>query len=55
MHASLRTYTSKLNYKDGEGFPPDLKVEENINDILAGKDLAIELALDKIKKGFAHN
>jgi len=50
MYASLRSYTSKLNYKEGEGFPPDFKVEENINDILAGKDLALEIALDKMKK-----
>jgi hypothetical protein len=54
MYASLRTYTSKLNYKEGEGFPPDFKVDESINDILAGKDLAIELALEKIKYGLTN-
>jgi hypothetical protein len=49
MYASKRTYTNKLNCKEGEGLPPDFKVEENINAILAGKDLALELTLDKIK------
>lgn len=49
MYASIRTYTSKLNCKEGEGFPPNFKVEKNINAILAGKDLVLEHALDKIK------
>jgi C-terminal processing protease CtpA/Prc len=51
LHASLRTYVSASNYNKGEGFPPDIKVSENINDFLSGKDLALELALDKIKSG----
>ena len=49
MYASMRTYTNNLNCKEGEGFPPDFKVEENINAILAGTDLALELTLDKIR------
>ncbi|HYF69502.1 MAG TPA: S41 family peptidase [Ohtaekwangia sp.] len=51
MYASLRTYTEQLPYEEGEGFPPDFKVQENINEILAGKDLVVELALEKYSRG----
>ena len=51
LHASIRTYISTNNYHKGEGIPPDIKVDKRIDDLLSGKDLALELALNKIKNG----
>jgi hypothetical protein len=51
LHASTWTFTRAFDLKVGEGFSPDIKIEENIDDILAGKDQAMELALRKLKNG----
>ncbi len=51
LHAGLRTYVAPVNYRKGEGLPPDIRVDENINDVLSGKDSMLELALDKIRNG----
>jgi C-terminal processing protease CtpA/Prc len=51
LHASLGTYKDKADYIEGEGFPPDIRVEENIDDIIRGKDTAMELAVTKSKSG----
>lgn len=51
MYASFRTYSQEVNYREGEGLPPDLIVEEKIEDILADKDTALELALNIIEHG----
>jgi C-terminal processing protease CtpA/Prc len=51
LNASYRTYKDKVDYIEGEGLPPDIKVEENIDDILKGKDSAIELAISKLREG----
>jgi hypothetical protein len=52
LHASRWHYSRATNYKIGEGFPPDIQVDENIEDILLGKDSAMEAALDKMREGF---
>ena len=51
LHASFRTYKYTVDYIEGQGFPPDIKVEESIDDIFKGKDSAMELALTKLKGG----
>ena len=51
LHASPRTYIGTNNYRKGEGLPPDIKVDENIESILSDKDSVLELALEKIKDG----
>jgi hypothetical protein len=51
LHASHWTYSETVSYHQGAGFPPDFEVNESIDDILTGKDPAMELALDKIKQG----
>jgi C-terminal processing protease CtpA/Prc len=50
MHASPRTYDAQVNYTEGEGFPPDFRIEEKIKDILEGKDAMKEFAVGLIKK-----
>jgi hypothetical protein len=49
LHASYRSYLTPTNYKQGVGIPPDIEVDETIEDILAGIDLPMEVALDRIK------
>jgi C-terminal processing protease CtpA/Prc len=49
LHASYRSYLTPTNYKQGVGIPPDIEVDETIADILAGIDLPMEVALDRIK------
>jgi len=49
MYASPRTYDVQVNYKEGEGFPPDFDIEEQINDVLEGKDAAKEFAIKLIQ------
>jgi C-terminal processing protease CtpA/Prc len=49
LHATKRNYKHKVYFVEGEGFPPDIKVEEDIDDILNGKDSAMELAIGKLK------
>lgn len=50
LHASNWTYTKDINYQVGNGFPPDVQVDESIDDILAGRDSAMQVALDKINR-----
>jgi hypothetical protein len=50
LHASYRAYLSMPTYKQGAGLPPDIAVDETIEDILAGIDLAMEIAVDKINE-----
>jgi hypothetical protein len=49
LHASNWTYTKNVNYQMGNGFPPDVQVDESIDDILAGRDSAMQVALDKLR------
>jgi hypothetical protein len=49
LHAFNWRYTTKENYREGEGFPPDFKVSVSINDVLNGQDPALALALSKIQ------
>jgi hypothetical protein len=49
MHASLRQYKSKVSFKLGEGIPPDFEIDEDIDDIVIGKDTQLEFALDKLR------
>jgi hypothetical protein len=49
MHASPRFYADPAKYKEGEGFAPDFNVEENLEDILDGKDTQKEFAIGLIK------
>ena len=47
MHNTLFINGEDTNYHEGEGYPPDFKVEENIDDILNGNDTVLEFALTK--------
>ncbi len=49
MNPSVHTDSINLKYKVGEGYPPDFRVEDDINALLAGKDVVMEFALSKIK------
>jgi hypothetical protein len=49
MYASHWSLNHATNYHEGGGFPPDFAIEENIEAFLSGRDLAMELALDKMK------
>lgn len=48
LHASYRSYSTPTTYKQGVGIPTDVEVDETIDDILAGIDLPMEVALDRI-------
>lgn len=49
MNASPRIFDYQTNYKEGEGFTPDFRVEEDVNDILEGKDAIKSYALKLIQ------
>ena len=49
LHAMNWTYSKVMNYQQGEGFPPDVQVDESVDDILAGRDAAMQVALDKLQ------
>lgn len=51
LHPSFRTYKGSVNYAEGQGLPPDLEVAEDIDALLGGRDLAMEVALKKIEDG----
>lgn len=49
MHKGVYKNTSGVNYIEGQGYPPDFKVGEKIEDLLKGRDTALEFALDEIR------
>lgn len=50
LNAGTWVYKSVKNYREGQGFPPDIQVDERIDDTLAGIDRAMQVALDEISK-----
>lgn len=50
LHAENWTYQKLKIYQEGHGLPPDIQVDESIDDTLAGKDVVMQVALDRISK-----
>ena len=41
-------YVKQIDYQIGQGFPTDVLVDENVEDIIIGKDAIMQVALEKI-------
>jgi C-terminal processing protease CtpA/Prc len=50
LHAENWTFKNATHYQEGQGFPPDIQVDESIHDTMAGKDTVMVAALDRISK-----
>jgi hypothetical protein len=50
LHAENWTFNNATPYQAGQGFPPDIQVEESIDDIMGGKDAVMQVALERFSK-----
>jgi len=50
MYKTQYNNSLEVKYTDGQGYPPDFKVDVKIEDLIEGKDVVMEFALDRIKK-----
>jgi hypothetical protein len=50
LHASTWTFIGKFNHQPGQGFAPDIRVDETIEDLLSGKDVPMQVALKTIQE-----
>lgn len=50
MHQTIYRNSIDARYQEGQGYPPDFKVEIKIEDIINGRDVVMEFALELIKK-----
>lgn len=50
LHVENWTFNNATHYQEGQGFPPDIQVDESIDDMLAGIDSVMQVALDRISK-----
>ena len=48
LHAMSWAYVKQIDYQIGQGFPTDVLVDENVEDIIIGKDAIMQVALEKI-------
>jgi len=49
-HQTNYINSSSANYQEGEGYPPDMKIQIKIDDLVEDKDVVMEFALAQFKK-----
>lgn len=47
LHATIWAFSKQKDYQMGYGLPPDIHQDETIDDLIAGRDVAMQVALTK--------